>query len=173
MPILARLLLIFLLLGLAGCSREPLPAAEAASVAGFERSAFLRRHPPLAREPREGTLSFRFSDPYGESSQILLSLAPPAGDLAAVTVAWRGDSSARWSSIKKQFVADLLESTFSEVDYGSLSAYAMSLANASEPNGASAWTDASGTVEARFHASGADFTLVLNRVRSRTAGPAK
>jgi len=162
MQLLARLLLVVSVLLPAACSREPQPAVEAASVAGFERSAFLRRHPPLAREQRDGALIYRFEDRYGESRQISVSLAPATGELVAVTVDWRGDSNARWSSIKKQFVADLLESTFSEVDYGSLSAYAMRLAEGSDPDRAAPWSDASGT-QARFHSAGPELTLILER----------
>ncbi len=47
--------------------------------------------------------------------------------MSGFTVKWSGEPStpAAWSSVKKQFMADLLEATFWDVDYGQLSSYVM------------------------------------------------
>jgi hypothetical protein len=87
----------------------------------FERSAFVRKYPPLERS---GAARYAFADPSEPARRVLVQFAPPAGDVKSIVVTWHGDGAApAWSSVKKQFHADLLEATFWDVDYGELSVF--------------------------------------------------
>ena len=106
------------------------PNREALSAAEFESGAFFRRHPSSDRRvdssaaPRTAWIyALRDTETRGSVS---LLLQGSAGRIETIQVTWpAGEEPAAWNSIKKQFVADLLESSFSEVDYGQLSAYVL------------------------------------------------
>ena len=116
-------------LALAACGRaasEAKPAPQL-GVADFQASAFLRRHPAKAMRSEGGARIYSFADAYSESERIEVALGPDP--VRSITVRWVGepDHPAQWSSVKKQFMADLLESTFWDVDYGQVSSYLMDL----------------------------------------------
>jgi hypothetical protein len=157
------------LLSLACCSRSPeidasRPAQQAPAfgIAEFEQSAFYRRHPPKNREDQAGAIAYRFVDPYGESRDIVVQFAPGRDRIRAITVTWHADRAegAGWSSIKKQFMADLLESTFWDVDYGQVSSYMMEQGKAAQGGQA---VPMAGGVSIVSAAAGSDLTLRLER----------
>lgn len=119
------------LLVLSACSRSREDKAQEAvlnvTLNDFEHSAFYRRHPPASRQSSPGRFVYRFVDRYSESQAIDVAVDLEGDRVSGLTVKWSGDLSnpAVWSSVKKQFMADLLEATFWDVDYGQLSSYVM------------------------------------------------
>ncbi len=124
-------LCIALLVVLSACGRpreEKVPEAMLnVTINDFEHSAFYRRHPPTLRQSSPGRFLYRFDDRYSESKSIEVAVDLEGDRVSGLTVKWSGDFSrpAAWSSVKKQFMADLLEATFWDVDYGQLSSYVM------------------------------------------------
>ena len=110
-----------------GKAAESKEAAIRLSVQDFERSSFCRRHPPKTRQSEAGTVAYSFDDAYSESRRIVVELGSNPDRISTITVTWFGETyrPAAWSSIKKQFIADLMESTFWDVDYGQVSSYVL------------------------------------------------
>jgi hypothetical protein len=119
--------------------------AGALTVRGFEDSGFLERYRPVDRRRNwhGGQLlhAWLFDDPENPRGRILVELGPSADDVQFVTVVWHGETlytRASWTSMKSRFIADLVESTFPEVDYGELSAYVWRQQERSYPEGVGA-----------------------------------
>ena len=96
-------------------------APEALTAVQFESGAFLRRHPPRERRvdssaaPRTAWI-YTLRDPE-TTGTVVLVLQGSEARIEAITVHWpAGEQPASWNSIKNQFVADLLESSFTEVE---------------------------------------------------------
>jgi len=159
---------LFLVAALGGChsGHDQAAAPEGAltvTVGDFERSSFYRKHPPASREQTPGRLAYRFEDRYKESSGIEVALDVEGDRVSAFTVTWFGDASrpAAWSSIKKQFVADLLEATFWDVDYGQVSSRVME--SGTRPYSASEPALPLGQARIRAGSSGSDLVVRLER----------
>jgi hypothetical protein len=122
---LAAVLAVLLLIA---CGEPERSSDVRVSVAGIEQSAFVRKH--VVRERRsiarpEGGVThvFLIEDAY-QKDGVTLELWPSAESVTGLRVTWPGGAApAAWSSIKKQFVADLLEATFWDIDYGEVSTY--------------------------------------------------
>jgi hypothetical protein len=162
-----RTLQAIALLALLSCGQSEDQARAPLTIADFERSAFLRRHP--AKEHRVEPLKpagsawiYSFDDTETEG-RILVQLEPAADRITVLTITWPGEASettAAWNSVKKQFVADLLESTFPEIDYGKVSSYVME-----QKPGAPAATSAGTIGEAKIQAGASGSNLVLELSR--------
>ncbi len=126
-----RLALLFVFAVLAACGRSGSDKAAAqgptVSLGDFEHSSFYRKHPAVSREQRTGRRVYRFDDRYSESRSIEIAFDVEGERVSGFTLTWSGepDHPAQWSSVKKQFMADLLESTFWDVDYGQVSSHLM------------------------------------------------
>jgi hypothetical protein len=153
---------------LAGCdAREQAAQPEVLTVASFEKSAFMRRHPandksvqPL--QPAGQATLYGFDDTETEG-RIVVQLEPSPERVSTITITWPSEGTgfpAPWDSIKKQFLADLLESTFSDVDYGQVSAHVLQ-----RPEGSMAADPGLALDKARLRAghSGDDLVVEISR----------
>jgi hypothetical protein len=119
---------------LAGCgdAQEQAAQPEALTLAAFEKSAFVRKHPAKdksvqALQPAGQATLYSFDDTETDG-RIVVQFEPSPERIGTITITWPSEGAgfpAPWDSIKKQFLADLLESTFSDVDYGQVSAHVL------------------------------------------------
>jgi hypothetical protein len=120
-------------------------AADLLSVRDFEQSGFFRRYRPVdtRRTSHGGSLlhAYLFEDPENPHGRILIELGPAADNVQFVTVVWHGEAiyqRASWTTLKSRFMADLVESTFPEIDYDELSQYVWEQQQRSYPEGVGA-----------------------------------
>jgi hypothetical protein len=156
-------------LTLMGCRAADAPGPEPLAAADFESGAFFRRHPSSDRRV-DSTAAPRMAWIYSlrdaeTSGLISLVVHGTERRIESITVTWpSGEQPAGWNSIKKQFVADLLESSFSEVDYGQLSAYVVAH---SFERFQSATPGVLGGTEVKAGRSGGRLVLALRRASPR------
>ena len=119
--------------------------ADVLTVSEFEHSNFLARYRPVdvRRNWHAGYLlhAYLFEDPENPRGRILIELGPSADNVQSVSVVWHGQAiyqRASWSTLKSRFMADLVESTFPEIDYGELSRYVWEQQARSYPEGSGA-----------------------------------
>lgn len=117
-------------------------AADTLTVAAFEHSGFLSRYRPIGlRSNGQGAQALRaylFEDAENPRGRVMVELGPRPDNVRFVTVVWHSETiagPAAWTSMKSRFMADLVEATFPEIEFGELSSYVWEQQGHSYPEG--------------------------------------
>jgi hypothetical protein len=111
----------------------------------FEQTGFVARYRLLDRrrngQGAQQVNGYLFEDPENPRARVMVELGPDPQNVQFVTVVWHGEAlikPASWTGMKSRFIADLVQATFPEIEYGELSSYVWEQQGQSYPEGVGA-----------------------------------